>query len=187
MIATLAEIKTILGITDTTYDAVITAILPGVENDLLEWLNNKFLFDSVSYGASLTPTASNTFVGTSGGINSIGFANGDIIYVEGSNRNDGFFTLASFTDTNFTVSETVVTETAKTLTVTLVKFPSQLKVAIARMVGSRVLNGNRSMVGGVRSESLADYSVTLNLSSSSAGYSDDILGEVSTLRIPRFA
>jgi NADPH-dependent 7-cyano-7-deazaguanine reductase QueF len=41
-IATLAEIKTLLQITDTTKDELITMLIPEVESDLLEFMNNTF-------------------------------------------------------------------------------------------------------------------------------------------------
>jgi len=41
-IATLSEIKVLLQITDSTKDTLITALIPIVESDILEYLNNDF-------------------------------------------------------------------------------------------------------------------------------------------------
>lgn len=51
-IATLEEIKTLLQITDTTKDTLITALIPIVENDIFEYLNNYF-DDYEDYPAAL--------------------------------------------------------------------------------------------------------------------------------------
>jgi len=42
VIITIAEVKTLLQITDSSKDAIITALIPIVEDDLLEYLNNNF-------------------------------------------------------------------------------------------------------------------------------------------------
>lgn len=42
-ITTLSEIKTLLQITDDSKDALITALIPIVESDLLEYLSNGFV------------------------------------------------------------------------------------------------------------------------------------------------
>jgi len=41
-IITIAEVKTLLQITGTSKDTLITALIPIVESDLLEYLNNDF-------------------------------------------------------------------------------------------------------------------------------------------------
>ena len=56
MIATLAEIKVLLGISDTSKDAQITALIPLVEDDLLTYCNNPFESAIATWAGSVTPT-----------------------------------------------------------------------------------------------------------------------------------
>ena len=176
---TLSDYKIIYGITDTdaTRDAQITAYLPMVEAEIIEYCNNEFLNKDITFSGSFVPTVSTgpvyTLVCSAGGIAAIKFANGDQFKFDGSVRNDGRLTSTTFTDTVITVSDTLVAESACDASITLIQYPAGLKMYAARMVAYQLAHGNDA---GLQSETIKSYSYSrASGGASDAGYPSEIL------------
>lgn len=174
MIATLGEVKALLGITDTTYDTLIAAWLPIVEDDIIEYCNNSFIDQDISFTGDITQTVTGsvyTLDCADGGIVASHITSGDIIYLEGSDRNDGYYTTTALTDTKITVTEPIKAHAEAELTVYLVKFPTALQIYLSRMISYMIHHANDA---GITSESIGNYSYARSVISD-AGYPADVM------------
>lgn len=174
MIATLEEIKTLTGLS-ASYDAQITALIPIVQNYIVDYTGNKFEFDmtggsrihkltglyleeaedsNVTFDSvNKTITASVDMIYTNYGI-----AAGKDISITGSNFNDGIYSVAAVNDNVITVNENLNEESLSNLvTVRLVNFPKSLKMTSAQIIKHWLLSKS---VTGVQSERLGDYAVS---------------------------
>jgi hypothetical protein len=177
MIATLAEIKVLLGISDSSKDTQITALIPIVESDLFTYCNNLFLDQDITFGGSCTITSAGSaykIVCAAGGMDAVGFASGDKILLKGSKRNDGYWTISGVASGYIQVAEAVVAEsTAFDADLTLAVFPSALKIYVAKMIGYQLYHVNDS---GLTGESIGNYSYSRQSGGSlDAGYPAEIL------------
>lgn len=174
MIATLAEIKTLLGISDTTKDAQITALIPLVEDDLLTYCNNTFESKIATWGGSLTPTQAGTvytFVGV--GFSDSLIVSGDYIRVSGTLRNDGYYHVTNVTDTVITVDTATINEPEVSAHIAAIEIPAALKIYFSKMIGWNLYNFKS---GGMSSESIGNYSYSMkDGGTGDAGYPADIL------------
>jgi hypothetical protein len=177
MIVSLADVKTLLGISDATYDTLLTLELPMIQDSILTYLNRKFKQD-LSYSSDTIGFSANSITDSDNGFVTAGFFAGDYI-VEGSKYNDGFYTVSVVAQGTLTVAETLATETAgSTVLITKVKFPSELKLIMAKMAGYTIKNKY-----GVKSESFSRYSVSYDSNSTYiTGYPDSITGGLNKLR-----
>jgi hypothetical protein len=176
MIASLATVKSILGYTDTTHDARITTMLPIVEADLIEYCNNRFLNTDISFGGSCTITASAgvyKIVCADLGMDEVSFAENDIVYLDGSTRNDGYYTISAIAAGEITIAEALVAQaTASGMTLSLAEFPQAIQLSFARMIGYQVEHANDA---GMQSEHIGKYSYSRQASTNADGYPDEIL------------
>lgn len=162
MIATLAEVKARLKITDDTQDALIEALMPDVQGQIVDYCGNYFWNRSFEYNGALT------FV--SDGVNN-DIIQGEFadlpfqrdIHVSQSELDiplltTGYLYATSKTDTEIvleSIGEVYNEETTARLM--NVKFPVALKIPFSNMIG---YNLNRSIEQmGVTSESKIDYSI----------------------------
>jgi len=173
MITTSAVIKNLLNITDTSYDSRITALLPMVESDLINYCNNQFL-SSVNFAGDITikGTLGVYTLECSGGISASGLADDDVIYLSGSVRNDGYFTITNLTDTVITVAEKVYAEAEQGLKLSLAVFPVELPMYISQMIWHKM---DKIKDSGIQGETIKSYSYTRSDSTGDAGYPMDIL------------
>lgn len=178
-IITLAQYKTLMGIADVdaTRDARIAALIPQIEQEIVDYCNNQFTVSGITFTGKFTPTVAAgpvyTLVCTGGGISAISFASGDTILLDGTVRNDGRYTATNFSDTVITVSEQLVGETEVSASVTLVKWPAGLQVYAARMISYQLAHMGDA---GVTSETIKSYSYSrANGGSADAGYPVEIL------------
>jgi hypothetical protein len=177
MIISLADVKTLLGITDTTYDTLLNLELPMIQDSILTYLNRKFKQD-LCYSASTIAFGANSITDSANGFVDAGLFLGDYI-VEGSKYNDGYYTVSVVAVGTLTTAETLTTETAgSTVLITKVNFPKELKLIMAKMAGYTIKNKY-----GVKSESFSRYSVSYDSNSSYiSGYPDSITGGLNKLR-----
>ena len=177
MIATLAEVKALLGITDTSYDTRITALIPIVEIDLLEECNNTFTNKSISFGGTCTITTAGSVYKiecSDGGMDEVDFAVGDWIWLAGSTRNDGYYSIASIDDKYIEVDEILVAQaTSSTMSLTLISIPAAIKIYFAKMVAWQLYHIKDD---GLQSESIGNYSYSRSALASDAGYPSTFLG-----------
>lgn len=177
-IITLAEYKTLMGITDVdaTRDARISALIPQVEADIVEECNNEFTNPDITFTGAFVPTVSSgpvyTLVCALGGIAAVSFANGDSFVLDGTVRNDGRYTGTTFADTVITVSEPVVAEASVEASVTLIQYPAGIKLYAARMIAYQMDNMANA---GLTSETIKSYSYSRAASGGDTGYPAEIL------------
>lgn len=147
------EVKTILNISDTEYDTIITAMIPLVERDVCEYLNNWFIdrhtqFDTASFRFySRTTTAGATHSRLTDSINKkflqYGFTDTMDVAIDGSWRNNGIYTLSSATDSelkfttgsyNFTKEYSTDFYTGGAIRINRIRWPESLKLHIAHII-----------------------------------------------------
>jgi len=172
---TTAEVKSVLGITASTYDTQIAFFLPIVEEDLIAYLNNSFA-DGYVYRESASAF---TFVrGDSDTADYItdteaeflekGFLSGMDITIQGGGANVGLHTISSAStdklkladygilinqDQNDTKDDNYI----GSVLISRVKWENALKLPAAKMVWSLIDNAK---VDDVKSEKIDDYSIT---------------------------
>jgi hypothetical protein len=178
MIATRNEIKTILGISASDYakDTQIDAILPMVSNDLIEYCNNTFIGQMITFSGECTITASAGVYRINcadGGMDVANFAIGDTIHLSGSTRDDGYLTIAGINANYFTIVEPLTANTTATpMTINITTFPMALKIYLAKMIGYQLFHANDS---GITSESIGNYSYSRAQGTTDSGYPAEIL------------
>ena len=168
-IITTNEVKTILGTTVSTYDTKIAALIPYVQEDLIEYTNNGFTDGYVYVDGALTVEPS-----TGGGDKifdpnkqfvKAGFSSGMDVALEGGYANVGVYTLKAVASSVLTLTTTGLIEQDRTsevnatgnIRVSRVKWPTALKLPAAKMVWHLI---DKPTDPGVKSETLGDYSVT---------------------------
>lgn len=106
-----------------------------------------------------------------------GFAVGDEIYVYGSRRNDGFYTVASLSDETLTITtgESVVDElSGASILVSLVQWPDSLPYIAAQMV-KYDYDDRKSRTPGITSQSLGPRSESYGDDLGSYGYPTELI------------
>jgi len=178
-IITLAGYKTLMGITDTdaTRDARISAMIPQIEADIVEYCNNDFTNPDITFTGDFVPTVSAgpvyTLVCSDGGISAVSFASGDQFVLSGTVRNDGRLTSTTFADTVVTVSDVLVAEAEVSATITLIQYPAGIQIYAARMIAYQL---SHMADAGLVSESISKYSYSrASGGASDAGYPQEIL------------
>jgi len=195
---TVAEVKSILRITDSTYDSEIAFLLPLVERDIIEYCNNGFQ-DGYVYRES------------AGGFNFVrgdsdtrdyitdddehfldrGFADGMDIVVEGGYSNVGLYTIDSASGGKLKMTgygdfvnqdqDGSDDNTVGTIRISRVKWPEAIKLPAAKMIWSLIDDAKPS---DVKSEKLDDYSVTYIGGSE---YPTKVIRMLDKFRRPKFA
>jgi len=176
---TLAQYKTLMGITstDATRDACISALIPQIEQEIVEYCNNQFTNSDIKFTGDFTPTVSSgpvyTLVCSDGGISAVSFAAGDTILLDGTVRNVQRLTGTIFADTVVTVTEPLVAEAEVSATITLVQWPAGLQIYAARMIAYQLSHMGDA---GLTSEHISKYSYTrASGGAADAGYPQEIL------------
>lgn len=186
MIITRAEVKTYLGINSTTTDDIIDAYIPAVVDEFFQYTNNYFKSDVVRYMGYVEFSSAGTITLQSNEWeNDYDFYAADEIYVYGSARNDGPYTISSLTTGVMTISTTATLKAEDELVpcdVFKVEFPISAKPVLAQMIKFKIDNP----LGIVQSERLGDYSVTYSANSMLSGYSDGISAALNKYRVVRF-
>jgi len=193
---TLAEVKSILNYTDSTYDTRIAFWLPFMPGRVCAIANNFFLTNQAfvssgdfTFSASASiRTAEDSFVEDGN------FKAGDDIWVDGTLQNDGFFVLSAVTtvlctiDTDSLYAETAVvaenveTEDLRNVFIGLVMFPRELKVPVANMIRYDMIE--RPTRTGVTAEKVGNYSVSYKMTAGTVDYPADIIGSLNQFTIP---
>ena len=182
MISTVAEIKSILGITATTYDTQMGVLLPMVQEDICDYLNNYFN-DPIVYrdgNTAIEFVRGNTDTGTTQAdyitdtealFKTMGFTTDrqfDILIEGGGLDNAGIHHVVSMTTAGGTItldSTGVLNDVdmdgmynnAGGCKISLVVWPKAIKVYVAQMIWWLI---KRSKSTDVQSERIDDYSVS---------------------------
>jgi len=111
------------------------------------------------------------------------FKIGDTIYIQGSRRNDGYYTISALDIAlqKITVQEEVINEMSNTF-IYLCVVPEGILDIIAEMVYYDVIK--KPQLSGLRSETIGTYSYTKENSGNSLHYPDDLLSGLESYRLP---
>jgi hypothetical protein len=177
MIASLGDIKSILGYTDTSHDLSIMALIPMVESEVVNYCNNTFIYSSIYFAGEIACTVASgpvySFDCADGDMDDAELSAGDIVFLEDSNRNDGYYTIYSLAPTQIIVNEKLIAQTASDLTLYLVQVPAGLKIYIAKMIAYQI---NHASDAGLTGESIGNYSYSRkDGGTSDAGYPAEML------------
>ena len=162
MIATLATVKNLLGYTDDTKDAMITELMPIVQNHITTYCNNNFVNRTFSYKGALTFVNDGIVYDViQGDFVDLPFQND--IHVSTSELdmpqlNFGFYTVTSKTDTEITLDTIgAIYNEETTARIMNVDYPVGLILPFSLMIGYSISENAGTM--GISSESKLDYSV----------------------------
>lgn len=198
MLMTTAEVKSILGISDATYDTQIAFFIPYVARDITSYLDNYFQ-DGYVYRESGSAFAMATDTSTGDYITdddeeflAKGFLAGQDIALEGGYANTGIYTIATATAGQLTLDDkgvliaqdqgsTIDDNDIGYIRVSRIKWPPEIKLPAAKMVWYLI---DQSKVSDVQSESLDDYSVTY---AGANAYPTRVIMMLDKFRRPRFA
>lgn len=156
MIINKANIKTLLGISVSTYDTQIDAIYPILLDQICSYCNNDFVKINwanypVHRQCDLTTTSTTITTTTDVSL----FVVGDFIRLYGTEYNDGLYQIKTNTGGVITI------ETAKTLRpetgsgyIALIDFPNEFLNVIAKYIDTTIVNDSN-----VKREKVPDYEV----------------------------
>ncbi len=184
---TKAEVKLRLGISDTTQDDLIDALIIDIRDWLPDYLHNPFTNPNLTYTASTISFSSITISDSAEQLIIEGFVTGMDIYVSGSLHNDNFYEIANVVGAgSMTISsDTFTVEAAGTASPTIyqVLYPSGLKTAVSNMIRWQL---NEQVNQNIAGEKIGNYSVsykdTLALGEGAAAYPSSILGQLAPYR-----
>jgi hypothetical protein len=184
---TLSEVKSILNITDSTKDSLITTLIPVCTEYIKNYCNTRF-YDSKVYceNDTIDFLATNKInISTDYSFVDYKFSAGMEIEVTDSILNDGLYTIASVTAQQITLNETTITTEDNDITINInrVKYPQSIKMLLAQMINESIVYANNNIGGNVTSVRLGDYAVSY---SSSGNFSNDLKSNIRQT-IGRFA
>lgn len=166
MIATLEEVKALLGITGTEQDAQITALMSAVQSEIIRYTKNSFASDSplqnFTSDTIYFSSSDNKIKDDSGGIvDNSKLTGSENIVVTYSLMNNKHFTVKSISDTEIEVDEVVIEESNIdniNIVIRTVLFPEDLKATFTSMINSK-LNPTSIGNGVVSSKKLEGFQV----------------------------
>ena len=184
-----------IGDTDTVYvsytyndyDTLIDALIPIVQRDLVDYLNNIFPDKNTQYCASsIKINSSGTITDTNGQFEIEGFSSGMDIAVEGTYRNSGIYNVEGVSSDTLTLSsgDTVLDESAtdeyggNIIQITRVNWPVGLKSLVAQIIW---FNIDRAKKGDIKSKRLGPGSITY-MDLGSGGYPANIYSGLNKYR-----
>ena len=169
-IITKEQAKSLVGITASTYDTQIAALIPVMQDWIVEYLNNKFLDNTVRMGSSNltfvddTPAtitdSSSLFI--ENGDNKTYFYDGMDLEIHGTYRNDKIVEIDTVAAGTLTLAsgETLVDEDAEDdntyVLLTRINWPTGIQRPFARLLLFDLKMKNPAL----KSRSLADYTET---------------------------
>lgn len=169
-ILSVSDTKTLLQISGSTYDTLITMLLPIVEEAIIKYTNNHFI-DSYDGILGITPTVytyGNTFsfLNSDNSVNntdkdftSMEFQVDDNVRVYDSLHNNKVFKIATIAATKITFDtdiSIVDEDNDNTIIIGRVKYPEPIKLVAADMVGYKLQKRGKYF----KSEKIDDYSYT---------------------------
>lgn len=192
MIATLDEIKELLGLTGSEYDAQIQAYMPLVQDFIIEFCKNDFASGGLNHTSGTTSfvKADKKIVDEEGTFASDPDLRGskDIV-VSYSLKNNGNFTISpavEITDTEIVVDEALIDEANEDgfpITIRAVEYPKALKIPYANMIWFKVkTSGSGVGAGGIKSKKLDSFSVEYSTENMQNGYLKTHLQELAPFK-----
>lgn len=181
-IITKAKVKTLLQITNDTYDELINELIPIVQDFIVDYCNNTFKDPNIQINAStisFADTDPDTILDSLSGFVTAKFDADMEIVVSGSKHNNGMLTIASVAAGTITLvsTDSLVTEAADNdITIMKVEWPKGIWGVTARMIGFDIARTKEFMKLGISSESYGDYARSYAIMGEGSGYPSNILG-----------
>ena len=179
MIITYAEVKSILNLSDNSYQTKIETLIPFIQDWVIDYCNNKFEVErkypvdyyderfthrDVIYLYTNTisfDSATKTITDSDSNFINAGFKVGFSIKIEGTTYNEGIYTISSVSSGSIVVSESLVDEDSEYYTLlTLVEFPKGIKLPVAKLIAEELKNNSVENGDRVVSERVGDASFT---------------------------
>ncbi len=191
MIASLAEIKSILQISDTSKDDFINAQIQNYTETILDYCNQRFIVKSKVYEfhSDLSIDVDNSKIISESGNFGQYLKQGMSIYVNGSRFNDGNYTIKTLSSSELVIEDieefTYDEDYKDLISIFIVKYPKALKKPLAYMINEAIEIDNMQ---GVKSESLDDYSVVyadVKANTSSFGFSTKVTDILKQYKVNR--
>lgn len=185
-IITLTETTTLLGLTTSAHNSIISTLIPEVQQRVAEICNFSFQNGIYIHTAVNWDTTNNAITLSSGSFLTSGFATSDDIYLSGSYRNNGYHKCGTVSaDTMVIASATTIVDelSGASVIIAAVTWPRGIKPIVALMI--KYDYEARPSLGGKTSESIGDYSVSY-AGGGLYGYPDDIIRGLAYWMRPRF-
>ena len=165
-----------------------SGLIPVVQ-ERVNWICNNWFGTELSLQGTLTFNATARTITTTGGDAwaSWGFAADDEIYVYRSHRNDGYYTISTIAGSALTLvsGSNVVDElSGRSILVSVVKWPADVKATAARMVAYDY-DSRKARTPGLASKSLGPWSESYTDAVGIDGYPEDLIEPLYSHRIAR--
>lgn len=191
-ITTLAKVKAINNITTTNYDSLIANDIFVVQERIKNYTNNIYATaitvksnkqNRLDFGYEVRDEYLLHTVGSYSILNNVitstidddfnDFIIGDNIYIKGTIRNDGYYTILAVTDKTITVAEDIIDTTDdEVMYIYYIKWPIDVVDIANRMIGWDVKKRNKT--AGLKNERVGTYFHTLQ-DIGGAGYPKDLV------------
>jgi len=164
MVVTLSEVKSILQITSSTYDTLISMLIPLVEQSIIDYCNNDFIDENFNYilSTAIKFNSSDNSIELSG-IESMGLVANDTIRIYGSLRNDSAYTISSIATPNKLILNTINTliteDENKPVSLVRIKYPITFKFTAAQMINVSI---QKTVQPGLISETIDDHTMVFD-------------------------
>lgn len=182
-IITKNRVKTLLQLhNNQTYDELIDELIPIVQDFIVDYCHNSFKDTNIQMIAttvSFADTDPDTILDSLNGFVDAEFSADMEIVIEGSEHNNGMYTIASVVAGTITLvsTDTLVAEAVgNEITITKVEWPKGIWGTTARLIGYDIARTKEFMKLGIVSESYGDYSRAYAIMGEMGGYPNNILG-----------
>jgi len=156
---TQTETKTLLQISASTWDSLITSLIPLAKRKIVRYCNNAFLDANIYIEAETIACVSGTpatITDSDSGFVDAGFVSGHDILVYGTDDNDGQYnaaTVAAGTLTLLTGESLTSEDAGNEVLITRIKWPDELKLPASQLLAFLIqkqgkLVGSESLPGG---------------------------------------
>lgn len=186
-VVTATEVTVYSNISASAATVAASGLIPVVQDRIVMVCNNQFLTDLALQQTMTFNATARTITSSGEDWASYGFAAGDEVYVYQSYRNDGYYTVSTISGSVMTLASgsTVVDElSGRSIMVSVVKWPSDLKQAAALMVAYDY-DARPTRTAGVQSRSLGPFSESYGTRLGAHGYPEDLLEPLYNHRIVR--
>jgi len=192
MFITATEVTVLSNISCTAGTITAGGYIEAAE-DRLNLITNNYFQTGIDVQGEMTYTASTRTILSEGVTwTDQGFAAGDICYIFGSYRNDGYVEILSISNSTLTcvTGTTVVSELSGASTlISVCSFPRALKYTLAQMV-KYDCEDRKAVAQNIKSRTLGPWSETYKNDGSGTGtvaygYPDDIIGQLAPYTIVR--
>jgi len=190
MIITLSKVKTLLQISNNTYDTLIKSLIPLVEETIVDYCNNYFIDKDLELDGLRLPkvymhnknlefvNSTNSIDNSVTDLTSYDFNVGDSIRVFNSKFNNQSFTIESISTGSIVLNDidTIKNESGNIVLVARLEYPKPLEITAAQMIKFNM----SKITPGMAAETIDVYSYTLGESIS--GYPKLIINTLNNYR-----